>query len=392
MVFLWLILIPLIALVWWLHKQYEKLAEERRRDAESFQRIVELLGVVLIMVHFIQTIGILSNFNFAPSVFHTVARKLTDIITFDILDFASVECFQPMSAAERLGFHLLFLLSVFFLLLCTGQFRNAVILFQFLYEPLLSRITEAFNCPAGTLSIDPTLQCKWASMQASGSIPLSYQSIAVAGFFGVLLVGMYPLWLLAKTIDPNNRDSILSSLYISFEPEFSYWQLTIMGRKLLLLLVEKIFTDSPLIQLILGSIILMAAWAAQLKNHPFLRDSNMNECEAIEILATVVILLMIGLADLAIGNKDIVGVVCLVVLLVTLLRILQLLGVASRRAISSSSMTSNQQQGSSTTSQVHHNPMFARTQHTQHEFASAATTRGRGRGRGRGRDRGRGSR
>jgi hypothetical protein len=349
MAFLLLILIPLVALLWWLHKQYTKLGEERRRDAESFQRVVELLGVVLIIVNFIQTIGILSNFNFAPSVFHTVARRLADIIAFDILDFASVECFQPMTAVERLGFHLLLLLSVFFLLLCTCQFRNAVIVFQFFYEPLLSRITEAFNCPAGTLSVDPTLQCKWASMQASGSIPLSYQSIAVAGFFGVLLVGVCPLWLLAMAIDPDNRDSILNSLYISFESEFSYWQLTIMGRKLLLLLVEKIFTDSPALQLILGAIILMAAGAAQLTNRPFLRDSNMNECEAIEIFATVVIVLMIGLADLTIGNKDVIGAGCLVVLLVTLLRILQLLGVASRRATSSSSMTFEQQQGSSTT-------------------------------------------
>ena len=112
-----------------------------------------------------------------------------------------------------------------------------------------------------------------------------------------------------------------------------------MFRKLLLLLLEKTCADFPVLQLCLGAMILMLSGVAQLRCQPFRRDSVMNECEAMEIFSSLAIVLMIGLGDVAKASgaaREVIGWLCLVILLLALGRVTQQFRRATRRQQSGS--------------------------------------------------------
>ena len=79
------------------------------------------------------------------------------------------------------------------------------------------------------------------------------------------------------------------TLFMPFEPQYYYWQLFVMVRKLLLALIAKCASGSPSVQFALGSLVLGSALGAQYKCQPFLiRDQD--DLEQIELAASVIIL------------------------------------------------------------------------------------------------------
>jgi hypothetical protein len=83
-----------------------------------------------------------------------------------------------------------------------------VTLFILLFEPMISRTAEAFNCPGGHLSLDPSVECAWRGSDArlgsgagkAAESGTDYADIAVTGVVCTVGFGLLPLLLLARAM------------------------------------------------------------------------------------------------------------------------------------------------------------------------------------------------
>jgi hypothetical protein len=243
---------------------------------------------------------------------------------------------------------------------CSKWLIALVILF---YQPLVSRSMEAFNCPGGKLSVDPKLQCSvddthYARIAVVGAVS------TVAFSCGPLVVLAYLLYTLQKRPDLGECDGALTrrrsrqllrqrrirgrqmffysflrrdieiygSLFLPFEGDCYYWQLVIMTRKFVLVFVEKVFSNSPMLQLTLGVLVLVTALALQYRYKPFLVPDQ-DKLELIEISATLVLVLAIGSSSLSGGeHRHAVGIFCVIVVALSLVWMVKILRDAAEQA------------------------------------------------------------
>jgi hypothetical protein len=182
-----------------------------------------------------------------------------------------------------------------------------IAMYMLLYEPTVSRFAEAFNCPGGYLSLDPTLECVLSNSR--------YQPLFAVGCVCIVLVNVLPLLGFAYALRVESTTGAMDlnllqdhtpaqvrcfkrygTLFMPFEPKYFYWQLLIMLRKLLLALVVKCGTGSPSMQFALGSLVLSGALGAQRWCQPFLIQDQ-DDLEQIELAASIIVLLVVGTND-----------------------------------------------------------------------------------------------
>jgi hypothetical protein len=183
-----------------------------------------------------------------------------------------------------------------------------IALYMLLYEPTVSRFAEAFNCPGGYLSLDPTIEC---DLQNDSR----YRPLFAAGLICITLVNVVPLLGFAHALRAERVTGAMDldllqehssaqvrcfkrygTLFMPFEPQYYYWQLCVMVRKLLLALIVKCGTGSPSVQFAFGSLVLGSALGAQYKCQPFLIQDQ-DDLEQIELAASIIVLLVVGTND-----------------------------------------------------------------------------------------------
>jgi hypothetical protein len=125
---------------------------------------------------------------------------------------------------------------------------------------------------------------------ACGAIALSCCIVAIVLIAITLRCGH------AKLFSDERFMGAFGSLYLRYDPEHYYWEVLVLARKLLLVLITKVLSNNPTAQIAGCAVVLGGALALQYRSKPFLSDA----LDALEghTLAACVAIVVLGACSL----------------------------------------------------------------------------------------------
>jgi hypothetical protein len=78
----------------------DALESDEGARAESSLQAILILASVLTLITYVQTVSVIMKLQFRPTLFHSVAQRLTQPLSLDFLQLLAIECRYELSAGE----------------------------------------------------------------------------------------------------------------------------------------------------------------------------------------------------------------------------------------------------------------------------------------------------
>eukprot|EP01080_Neovahlkampfia_damariscottae_P002882 gene2882-4725_t len=196
-----------------------------------------------------------------------------------------------------------------------------VIILSFSYVFVVTKASQIFNCVTVK---DQLLMDSERSVQCYQGDWWIYFPFAIATLitFGLGVIGLFAYVLLFKKKIQASKtfNARFRFLFVRFRDERIYWQIIIIIRKLLISTAIIFFSGYPLLVVLFSMLVIFIAFILQIHNVPYRRDFH-NTMEYIVLLSTELLLfcaLLFYVDDFPKDwSKDLVGVLCIIVIVVS---------------------------------------------------------------------------